>query len=100
VRLDLETGELILDLDEECDQYRPHGLCARGCGHTATEFWEVYRGAFRYEFRCHCCVIAGRLERAKWYASQVQKLEAEYEKEKESCATKQGTPTPAAPASA
>jgi hypothetical protein len=40
------------------------------------------------------------LMRAEWYASQIPALKAECEKEMAKCATKQETPTPAAPASA
>ena len=77
------TGELVREDDWE--DYQPHGDCATGCGHPATQVWQLYKGQQRFDYRCNCCVAKGRLERAQWYASQIEKLTAEYQKERESC---------------
>jgi hypothetical protein len=83
--LDLATGEIVLDVELEADMYRPHGPCANcGC-HSATALWVLYKGPLRYEFRCACCVVVGKLKRAKWYRDQIAKLEAEYAEAKEKC---------------
>jgi hypothetical protein len=83
--IDLKTGELLRD--EDFDMYRPQGDCATGCGHPATALWELYRGAARYEFRCKCCCVFGTLEKAKYWAKRIEKLEAEYATARESCGT-------------
>lgn len=100
-----ETGEI--DLDEALpEMYQANGRQCElgGCAHVANQIYELYgherREGRAYIFLCGCCVKRKRKERAEWYAKQVPKLTAEYEKEKESCATKQETPTLAAPASA
>jgi hypothetical protein len=77
------TGELIRESDFE--DYQPHGDCATGCGHPATEVWQLYRGSQRFEFRCGCCVALGKLAKAKWYRDQIERLEAEYEAANENC---------------
>jgi hypothetical protein len=102
--LDVDTGEIALD--EPLSNPEPHGRCALGCGHPATIRWfSSLRGANICQccglvFICKCCAVEDRLGRAKWWATQVANLEAELAKERESCATKQETPTPADPASA
>lgn len=66
-------------VDEE--DYIPTGPCA--CGHEATAIWSL--GGSRFEFRCLCCVIAGRLERAHKSAAMIPELEAEYARVKVDC---------------
>lgn len=83
--LDLATGELVLDVELEADMYRPHGPCANCGEHEATELFQLYRGQMRYDFRCKCCYLLGKLERARWHASQIAKLEGEYANVKEEC---------------
>lgn len=70
---------------DDFDQYRPRGECATGCGHPATEVWQLYKGQQRYDFRCRCCVAKGKLDRAIAYRDRIPALEADYAKEKESC---------------
>lgn len=74
-----------LEFDTIAEQYRPKGLCVTGCGHAATELWFIYKGPIRVEFRCHCCVVLARLERARSYAARIEKLEAELEAAKLAC---------------
>jgi hypothetical protein len=62
-------------IDDDFDMYRPHGLCASCLVHPATEVWVLYKGPYRWEFRCACCVARGRLEKAHWYAEQIPTLE-------------------------
>ena len=84
------TGEM--DMDEALDEmYRPNGKPCQlgGCQHTSVDIYELY-GKERREgrvfiFLCGCCLALKRLERAKWWAAQVEALTAEYEKEKASC---------------
>jgi hypothetical protein len=83
------TGEVIREDDFE--DYQPHGDCATGCGHPATEVWQLYKGQQRFDFRCHCCVIASKLDRARWYAARIPALEAEYKSIKENCNDRDAT---------
>lgn len=83
--LDLATGEIVLDPELEFDQYRPHGPCANCGEHPATELFQLYRGQMRYDFRCKCCYVLGKLDRARWHASQIAKLEGEYAMAKDLC---------------
>lgn len=73
------------DFDTIAEQYRPKGLCITGCGHRATEPWFLYKGPIRVEFRCHCCVVLARLERARSYAARIEKLEAEHQAAQLTC---------------
>ena len=72
-------------LNDEHEMFRPHGECATGCGHPATEIWEKYRGESRWEYRCKCCVAQGKLDRALWYREQVPALKAAVATAKENC---------------
>ena len=67
------------------DEYQPRGLCATACGHKATELWIIYGGKSRYDYRCACCCVAGRLERAHKIAATIPELEAEFAKVKSKC---------------
>ncbi len=78
---------------DEFDQYKPpEGMLCAHCEHVAKGIWALYtqkNGAQRFEWRCLCCTALGKLERAKWYASQVSKLETEYEATKANCEVEQ-----------
>jgi hypothetical protein len=87
--LDLGTGEIKLDAPPE--PIDPHGSCALGCGHPGMARWySALRGASICQccglvFICKCCGVLNKLERAKWWAKQIAKLEGEYTKVKEEC---------------
>ncbi len=96
--MNTETGEI--DLDEALpEMYQANGRACElgGCKHIASQIYELYgrerREGRAFIFLCGCCVALKRVERAQWYAKQIKKLEAEHDKEKASCATKQETPT-------
>lgn len=63
------------------EMYSPVGkMCETGCGHPATDIWEVFlrRQTPRprsYEFRCACCIAKGKLERAKAARDRIPALE-------------------------
>lgn len=65
----------MVEIEETFDMYRPTGLCARGCGHAATDVWSLYRGHLPYEFRCRCCVARGKLDRALAQIARIPELE-------------------------
>jgi len=67
-------------MDDDFDMYRPHGLCATGCGHPATEVFPLYKGQYRFDFRCVCCAALGRLERAHETLARTMKRIPELEK--------------------
>lgn len=72
---------------DEFDQYKPPAgtLCAAGCGHLATGPWRLYtqrNGAQRFDWRCACCIIRGKLE---YHTSQIERLTTEYEASKATC---------------
>ena len=85
-----ETGEC--DTEAAIDEmYRPNRRPCQlgGCTHTSVGIYNTYgkdrREGRAFMFLCACCLLLKRLERAKWHASQIERLEAEYEKEKTSC---------------
>jgi hypothetical protein len=88
--MNTKTGEC--DTEAAIDEmYRANGRPCQlgGCTHTSVSAYELY-GKERREgrvfiFLCACCLLLKRLERAKWHASQVERLEAEYEQEKATC---------------
>ena len=81
----MKLVEGVLPVDDDFDQYRPHGDCATGCGHLATEVWALYKGNRLYHFRCKCCVAQGKLDRALWHRDQIPALTAAVEQAKKTC---------------
>lgn len=72
------------EFDDLAEMYRPQGICAH-CDHPATELWFMRVGSQRFEFRCHCCMAKGRLERAQEYAKRIPKLQKESDDALENC---------------